>query len=157
MSTRSTLQTAGSLGLRYSLAGNLVWIGALKFQSYEQENIEPLVSSSPAFAPLREKLGREKLAKVIGVTEIALGTLIAAKPIAPRASAVGSFGAIGMFLTTLSFLSSTPGVTEEDHAAPALSMVGQFLAKDAVLLGASIATAADALAAANNDDGVLTA
>jgi len=76
-----------------------------------------------------------------------MGALIAAKPLTPRASAIGSLGAIGMFATTLSFLITTPGVSQPNHSAPKLSMVGQFLAKDTVFLGAAILTAADALQA----------
>jgi len=78
-----------------------------------------------------------------------MGSLIAAKPFAPRASAIASIGAVGMFVTTLSFLATTPGVWQENHRAPKLSLVGQFLAKDSVLLGASLLTAADSLRAAH--------
>lgn len=54
-----------------------------------------------------------------------------------------------MFATTLSCLATTPGVWQENHGAPKLSLVGQFLAKDSVLLGASLLTAADSLRAAH--------
>jgi uncharacterized membrane protein YkgB len=145
----SRLQSVGTSVLRSALVTNLVWIGALKFEDYEVENIHPLVSSSPLFAPLLKKLGETNTARLIGVTEIALGSLIAAKSFAPRASAIGSIGAVGMFVTTLSFLATTPGVWEEDHRAPKLSLVGQFLAKDSVFLGASLLTAADSLRAAH--------
>jgi uncharacterized membrane protein YkgB len=150
MTTSSSLQSTGRWGLRYSLVTNLVWIGALKFKSYEVDNIDPLVSSSPPFAPLRARMSKQRLARLIGVTEILLGSLIAAKPLAPRASAVASLGAAGMFVTTLSFLITTPGVAQESHDASKLSMVGQFLLKDSVLLAASLVTAADSLKAAEN-------
>lgn len=139
------LETAGGVLLRSALAGNLLWIGALKFTEYEAENIQPMVSTSPLFSRLNEKLGAQKTAGLIGVTEIALGALIAARPLWPRASALGSLGATAMFLTTLSFLRTMPGVWHEDHGLPALSLVGQFLIKDGVLLGASILTAAESL------------
>jgi len=139
----------GTSVLRSALATNLVWIGALKFEDYEVENIRPLVSSSPLFSPVLKKLGEEKTARLIGLTEITMGSLIAAKPFAPRASAIASIGAVGMFVTTLSFLATTPGVWQENHRAPKLSLVGQFLAKDSVLLGASLLTAADSLRAAH--------
>jgi len=140
-----TLQTVGAATLRSALALNLVWIGALKFEDYEVENIRPLVGSSPLFSALVKKLGEKTLARIVGLTEIAMGTLIAAKPLAPRASAIGSLGAVGMFATTLSFLTTTPGVWQENHGAPKLSMVGQFLTKDTVFLGASLLTAAESL------------
>jgi len=139
----------GTSVLRSALVTNLVWIGALKFEDYEVENIRPLVSSSPLFSPVLKKLGEEKTARLIGLTEITMGSLIAAKPFAPRASAIASIGAVGMFVTTLSFLATTPGVWQENHGAPRLSLVGQFLAKDSVLLGASLLTAADSLRAAH--------
>ncbi len=143
--TAGTLQTVGAATLRSALALNLVWIGALKFEEYEVENIRPLVGSSPLFSALLKKLDEKTLARIVGLTEIAMGTLIAAKPLAPRASAIGSLAAVGMFATTLSFLTTTPGVWQEDHGAPKLSMVGQFLAKDTVFLGASLLTAAESL------------
>ena len=79
---------------------------------------------------------------VLGVIEVAIALLIAARPFAPRASAFGSALAIGMFLTTLSFLGTTPGVWESTAGGfPALSVIpGQFLIKDLALLGISVWT-----------------
>ncbi len=139
------IQSVGASVLRLGLATNLAWIGALKFEDYEVENIRPLVTSSPPFARLVGKLGEKRTARLIGVAEITMGSLIAAKSFAPRASAISSIGAIGMFATTLSFLATTPGVWQEGHRKPKLSMVGQFLLKDSVLLGASILTAGESL------------
>jgi len=146
--TAQALQSIGTSTLRSALAMNLVWIGRLKFEDYEVENIQPLVSSSPLFAPVLKRLNEKTMAKIVGCTEIALGSLIAAKPLAPRASVLGGLGAVGMFATTLSFLLTTPGVWQEDHGAPKLSMVGQFLIKDGVFLGASLLATAESLRAA---------
>lgn len=143
--TAEVAQSIGASILRYALAVNLLWIGALKFEEYEVENVRPLVSSSPLLSPVAEKLGEKATARIIGVTEIAFGALIAAKPLAPRASAIGSLGAVGIFATTLSFFATTPGAWQEDRGAPKLSMVGQFLVKDSVLLGAALLTAAESL------------
>ena len=74
--------------------------------------------------------------------------MIAAKPLAPRVSAAGSLGAVGMFLTTLSFLATTPELWQERQRTPKLSLAGQFVVKDIVLLGASVLTAAESLRAA---------
>lgn len=153
MNTRHTpannLASVGLSVLRSGLVANLLWIGALKFQDYEVENIEPLVTSSPLFSRLHDKLGAQKLARLFGVTEIVMGSLIAAKPVTPRASMVGSLGAVGMFLTTLSFLATTPELWQErQRGSPKLSLAGQFALKDSVLLGASLLTAADSLRAA---------
>lgn len=142
------LASVGSSVLRSGLATNLLWIGALKFKQYEVENIDPLVRSSPLFSRLREKLGARRLARVIGIAEIAVGSLIAAKPVAPKASAAASLGAVGMFLTTLSFLVTTPEARQEGEGMLAPSPVGQFLLKDTVLLAAALLTAAESLRAA---------
>src|SRR5207247_10447194 len=99
----------------------------------------------PLTSRLHEKLGAQKLARLLGITQIILGSLIAAKPFAPRASAVGSFGAAGMMLGTLSFLVTTPEAWQEGQGMPQLSMLGEALLKDTVLLGASLLTAADSL------------
>jgi reactive chlorine resistance protein C len=51
--------------------------------------------------------------------------------------------AVLLFLATLSFLCSTPGID-----APIRSMTGQLLIKDLVLLGASVWTLGEVLIAA---------
>src|SRR3954453_6858429 len=144
----SGLGSAGFPVMRCGLATTLLWIGALKFRDYEVQNAEPLVTASPLTSRLREKLGAQKLARIVGVTQITLGSLIAAKPVAPRAAAVGSFGAAGMMISTLSFLVTTPEAWQEGQGVPKLSMLGEALLKDGVLLGAAILTAAESLKAA---------
>ena len=145
----SGLASVGFSVMRCGLATTFLWVGALKFKDYEVENAEPLVTASPLTSRLHEKLGAQKLARLIGVTQITLGSLIAAKPFAPQASAVGSFGAAGMMLGTLSFLVTTPEAWQEGKGMPQLSMLGEALLKDSVLLGASLLTAADSLRAAH--------
>ena len=154
MGTRHTavlgLGSAGVSVMRYGLVTTLVWIGAMKFTDYEVENAEVLVTASPLTSRLRQKLGAQKLARLVGVTQITLGTLIAAKPVAPRASAVGSLGAAGMMVSTLSFLATTPEAWQKKgRGAPLLSTLGEALLKDTVLLGAALVTAAESLRAAH--------
>jgi reactive chlorine resistance protein C len=143
------LAAAGSAVTRYGLVTTLVWVEVLKFTDYEVQNAEVLVTASPLTSRLRKKLGAQKLAWLVGVTQITLGSLIAAKPVAPRASAVGSFGAAGMMLSTLSFLVTTPEAWREGPGGiPQLSVLGEALLKDTVLLGAALLTAAESLHAA---------
>ena len=77
---------------------------------------------------------------LLGGVEVAIAILIATRPLSARASALGSALAVGMFLTTLSFLVTTPGVWEPSLGGfPALSgSPGQFLIKDLALLGISL-------------------
>jgi reactive chlorine resistance protein C len=146
------LAAAGSLVTRYGLVTTLVWVGALKFTDYEIQNAEVLVTASPLTSRLRKKLGARKLAWLTGVAQITLGSLIAAKPVAPRASAVGSIGAAGMMMSTLSFLVTTPEAWRAGPGGiPQLSVLGEALLKDTVLLGAALVTAAESLRAARAD------
>src|SRR4051812_33725545 len=102
------VHSVGISTVRYGLVINLLEIGRIKFEDYEVENIRPLVTSNPPLSRLIARLGEKKVARSVGVIEIVLGTLIGAKPIAPRASALGSIAAVGMFATTLSFLVTMP-------------------------------------------------
>jgi uncharacterized membrane protein YkgB len=83
---------------------------------------------------------------VLGVVEVAIAILIAVRPYSSRATALGSALAVGMFLTTLSFLLTTPGVWEPSAGGfPALSAIpGQFLIKDLALLGIALWTLGEA-------------
>lgn len=93
--------------------------------------------------------GVQGLSNILGVTEIFVGLLIAARPWLPRVSAIGSLLAVGMFLGTLSFLLTTPGAwANEIGGFPALGVTGQFLIKDAALLGIAIWTFGEAVRAA---------
>lgn len=144
-----TLENLGQLVLRYGLVVILLSVGALKFTVYEAEGIEPLVANSPLMSWAYQALGLQTLSMLIGVTEIVLGLMIATRSFAPGVSAIGSLGAIVMFLITLTFVLSTPGVWQPGYGFPYPSpMPGQFLLKDLLLLGAAIWTAGEAMRAA---------
>ncbi|HVK12725.1 MAG TPA: DUF417 family protein [Gemmataceae bacterium] len=143
------LRAVGTHVTRYGLVVVLLWIGGMKFTAYEAEGIRPLVANSPLMSLAYGFLNVGALSSLLGVIEIAVGLLIAMRPLWPVVSAAGSALASAMFLTTLTFLFTTPGVWEPSLGGfPALSAVpGQFLLKDVVLLGASLWTAGEALAA----------
>lgn len=125
---------------RYGLAVVVGWIGLMKFTAYEAAGIRPFVANSPLLSWAYGPLSVRGFSAVLGVVEVTVALLIAARPLSPRASALGSALAVGMFLTTLSFLVTTPGVWEPSEGGfPALSAVpGQFLIKDLALLGVSL-------------------
>lgn len=132
--------------LRYGLALVLIWIGGMKFTSYEAHGIMGLEANSPFMRPLLAGLGVQGLADLLGVTEITTAILLIGGRFFPRVGLVGSSIAILMFLTTLSFLITTPGWEPSLGGFPALSgAVGQFLIKDVVLLGAAVYTAQESL------------
>jgi reactive chlorine resistance protein C len=146
----STLLTfIGALITRYGLAIVLIWIGGMKFTSYEAEGVKPLVENSPLMSWVYSFMSVTAFSALLGVIEIVLGALIALRPFWAMGSALGSFLSALMFLTTLTFLITTPGWEPSLGGFPALSTVpGQFVLKDLVLLGASLWTAGEALGAA---------
>ena len=143
----SVLHTGGTHLTRYGLALVLLWIGGMKFTTYEAEGIRPFVENSPLMSWLYRIFSVGQFSALLGVVEIAVGLLIATRPVWPRLSAYSSLVAATMFVGTLSFIVTTPG-WEPSLGFPALSVPGQFLLKDAVLLGASLWTAAEAWEAA---------
>lgn len=142
----SSLERYGEGLIRYALVAVLLWVGMLKFTAYEAEAIKPLVENSPILSWVYNVMSVQTFSMVLGTIEILLGILIAARPFSPKASALGSFGAIIMFLITLTFLLSTPGVWQPEYGFPCLSpMPGQFIAKDVLFLSAAVWTAGEAL------------
>jgi reactive chlorine resistance protein C len=138
--------------LRYGLVIVLFWIGGMKFTSYEAAGIAPLEMHSPLMNWLYYFLGQRNLSDLLGVVEIALGLGIALRYVAPLVSGIASLLSVGMFLTTLSFLFTTPGWEPTLGGFPGISaMPGQFLLKDIVLLGAAVFTASEAFAALSAD------
>ncbi len=135
------VEEVGTGVLRYGIVLLLVVIGAAKYLAFEAEAIKPLVENSPFLSWMLGAFGVQGASSVIGTLEIATGLAIVSRPFAPTVSAIGSAAGVVTFLTTLSFLFSTPGALSLKHPA------GGFLMKDVVLLGACVVTAAEALRA----------
>lgn len=142
----SRVTAVGEMAVRYALVLVIAWIGALKFTTYEANLIQPLVASSPLMSWVYGILSVTAFSAVLGVVELTAAVLLAVKPWAPKASIVGSVMAIGMFVATLSFMVTVPGVTAPEAGGfPVLSLVGSFLVKDAVLLAVALWTLGDAV------------
>lgn len=138
------LTSIGTAILRYGLVFLLVLIGSMKFFAFEARGIQPLVAHSPFLSWMYQVLSVQGVSNFFGCVEIATGILIALRRFSPKASAAGSLAGTFIFLTTVSFLFTTPGAL-----APG-SDVGGFLMKDLVLLGAAIYTGGEALLASNS-------
>lgn len=144
----STLSAISGALLRYGLVLVIGWIGLLKFTEYEARGIEPLVANSPLMSWLYGIFSVTTFSVLLGVLEVVTAVLLAVKPWWPRVSAAGSVLAIGLFVATISFLFTTPGIGEASAGGfPLLSTTGQFLIKDVVLIGVSAWTLTDAMAA----------
>ena len=132
----------GQFLARYGLVLALVWIGAGHIVA--PTAITGLISHSPLLSWLYAIFSTHTLGYALGSAEIVAALLIALRPLWPRLSAVGSVFAVLIFCSTISFLFTTPGVTS---GGPVLSLLGEFLLKDVVLLGVSLWTLGDSFSA----------
>src|SRR5262249_9413525 len=148
----SQVEAVGRELTRYGLVVVVGWIGLMKFTTYEAEGIRPFVANSPLMSWVYGLISVPGFSAMLGVVEVAIAILIAARPFSARAAALGSALAVAMFLTTLSFLITTPGVWEPSLGGfPALSALpGQFLIKDLALLGISVWSFGEALHASEH-------
>jgi reactive chlorine resistance protein C len=140
----------GSIGLgllRYGLVFFLLLYGTFKFFAFEANGIQPLVSSSPFLWWMYPAFGLRGTSAIIGVIEVAVAFGIATRAWRPRISGYASLAASGIFVTTLSFLFTTPGAISPMHPA------NGFLMKDLLLLGAALYTSAEGLSASRGRRG----
>jgi uncharacterized membrane protein YkgB len=170
----ASLQEVGTHLCRVGLIIVLVWIGSLKFAAYEAVGIVPFVANSPVMSffyhyqppAYRAHLNKEgewkpanvawhqtnltyAFSNILGSAIVLIGVMIALYPLSPAASAVGSLLCFGMSLVTLSFLVTTPEVWvpplgDAQHGFPYLSGAGRLVLKDIIMMGASLATMAQA-------------
>ena len=142
----TTLTTAGQLVSRYGLVVVLAWIG---FGKYAKMEARVLIEHSPLMSWVYDFLSVHAVAVSLGTAEIVAAVLIALRPVWPRVSAVGSAIAVVLFLGTLSFLFTTPGLVATHYdGLPVLgAQPGQFLLKDLVLIGVALWTLGDSLSA----------
>jgi len=133
------LETIGQFILRYGLVLLLVLFGAQKWTAAEAQGIQSWVAHSPFMSWLYRVFSVQGASEFIGVIELLTAVLIAVRRWFPMLSAIGSVGGIFMFLITLSFIVTTPGIDADSKG---------FLLKDIFLLGASFWSAGEALKAA---------
>jgi len=141
-----SLTRSGQLISRYGLVVVLAWIGYGKYVKMESR---VLIEHSPFMSWIYDVFSVTTVARGLGTMEIVAALLIALRPVWPRASAAGSALAVLLFVGTLSFLFTTPGVVAS-HAGglPVLSALpGQFLLKDLVLIGIALWSLGESLAA----------
>ncbi|MCV7031658.1 YkgB family protein [Mycobacterium sherrisii] len=146
-SPRLSLTTnVAPLVARYGLVIVLVWFGAMKFTYYEAHGISHWVANSPYLSWVYDAMSIDAFGRLNGTVELATAALLAVKPWFPKASIVGGVFASLFFLTTLSFMVTTPGTGEASAGGfPILSADGEFLMKDIALLGLALWLLADAI------------
>lgn len=166
------LDRVGITLTRVGLVVVLVWIGGLKAFAYEDEGIVPFVANSPLMSFVyrqpageyqhhmskegevvpanrawHERNGTYPFAYALGASIVAFGVMIGLHPWLPRVAAVGGLLVFAMSFVTLSFLVTTPECWVPDgggdHGFPLLSGAGRLVVKDAIMMGAALAVAAD--------------
>ncbi|HEY1114060.1 MAG TPA: DUF417 family protein [Chitinophagaceae bacterium] len=170
----ASLQNTGIHLARLGLIVVLLWIGGLKAFRYEAVGIVPFVANSPTmsffyhfeapeYKKHMNKEGEYKPENItwhqqnntylfsygLGAVIVLIGLLVALYPLSPALSAVGSFLAFIMSVVTLSFLITTPEtwvppLGDTEHGFPYLSAAGRLVIKDAIMMGAAVATMAQA-------------
>lgn len=121
--------------LRIAMGIVLVWIGGLKF--VDPAPVVGLIGASPfAF------LASNGFVYLLGVGEVIVGVLLFANI---QVKYVGIL-TMGLFVGTLAILILTPKVAYGDAGFPLLSLPGEFLLKDLVLMAASASLSAMASA-----------
>jgi len=129
----------GTYGIFASLAVIYFWFGGMKFTAYEAEGLIPLVENSPLVSWMYDIFSARGFSTFLGFVELTIGLLIAGRIVSPALSAIGGLLSAGLFITTVSFMISTPGAIEPSLGFPAISVApGQFLLKDIGLLAGSI-------------------
>jgi len=133
------LSRVASGTLRYGLSFLLILWGAFKFTALEAQGIRPLVEHSPFMSWMYAVFSVRVTSDLFGVFEVSTGLLLALHRWLPRVSGWAGLAASGMFVITLSFLFTTPGVFDPSNET------GGFLMKDILLLGAALFSASESL------------
>ncbi|WP_257667654.1 YkgB family protein [Parapedobacter tibetensis] len=155
--------------IRYGTVLILVWIGALKFATYEADGITPFVANSPLMSSFynhpseyKKHVNKEGelvsknhqwhianntygFSKGLGILLMGMGILVGLHKVAPLLSVIGSVLVFIMALGTLSFLATTPetwvpALGDQHNGFPYLSGRGRIVIKDLLLLGGSFLT-----------------
>jgi len=123
---------------RLTLGGFFLWMGLLKFFTYESDAVSGLMMTNPLTSWLVNILGNSLSVGIIGVVEIFAAILIFIGFKNSKLGAMGAGIAALTLIVTSTFLIFGP-VIQEGLKFPFLSpMPGQFILKDLPLLGAAV-------------------
>lgn len=147
--SENSIQKFSVIAIYVSIVLIFLWFGGMKFTGYEASGLKGFVEPSPVIGWMYGLFSVRGFGTFLGVIELLIGALIAARLFAPKLSFIGGLLSCGLFLTTLSFMLSTKDVFgPESLSFPALSvMPGQFLIKDIVNLAVSVFIVGESLSA----------
>ncbi|WP_114784700.1 DUF417 family protein [Vibrio tetraodonis] len=119
----------------FGVALLLIWIGVYKFTPTEAKLIQPLVENHFAMNWLYDLFSIQAVSNLIGAAEIivALGLIVGIKK--PKIAFYSGIAAAAIFITTLSFLLTTPNTWK---VSDGVLVTNFFLVKDILFLAVSI-------------------
>lgn len=143
---KSRINVIAPLVARYGLAIVLAWFGAMKFTYYESHGISHWVANSPFLSWVYEIMSIDAFGRLNGTVELVTAALLALKPWSPKAAVVGGIVASLFFVTTLSFMITTPGSARRLRVGfPSCPPTAEFLMKDIALIGLALWLLVDAI------------
>lgn len=128
INTKKTAHQLNRIGYAISVIGIivlLIWIGLFKFTPTEAKSIEPLVSNHFLMSWMYDVFSLQTVSNIIGTTELLAAVGLILSFWNKKAGVVGATLLVVMFLTTLSFLITTPDMWK---------LVDNFLVTDFFIL-----------------------
>jgi len=124
--------------MRLTLGGFFLWMGFLKFFTYESNAVSGLMMTNPLTSWVVNIFGNSLSTGIIGIVEILAAILIFIGFKNSKLGAMGAAIAAFTLIVTSTFLIFGP-VIQEGLSFPFLSpMPGQFILKDLPLFGAAV-------------------
>jgi hypothetical protein len=110
----------GDVGVRNirSLTEQFEDVRSVETPLHEAAGIQPLVAHSPLMSWVFAIFSERAFSALLGVAELAISAMIYLRSVSAKVSAIGSDLVAVMFLTTLTFLFSTPGLGTEFGRLP---------------------------------------
>ncbi|MFT4693817.1 MAG: putative membrane protein YkgB [Francisella sp.] len=119
----------------FSVIVILLWLGVFKFTSAEAEAIKPLVENHILMGWIYSILPTQTVSNLIGTAEIFVGIALIVGLKYPKIGVFAGILASVIFITTTSFIFTTPGVFKIIEGIPKIDF---FLFKDIALFGFSM-------------------
>lgn len=113
----------------------LLWIGILKFTPSEAMAIKGYVSNSFLMSWLYSLTSVQGVSNIIGIYEIITAILLIASFWNKKMGLIGGYLSAVIFLTTLSFLITTPGIWKVSEG---VAVTDFFVLKDIAFLAVSL-------------------
>ncbi|MCC8408245.1 YkgB family protein [Mucilaginibacter sp. UR6-1] len=113
----------------------LLWIGIFKFTPSEAAAIKGYVSNSFLMSWLYKVTSQQGVSNIIGTYEIITAILLIASFVSKKAGLIAGYLTASIFLGTLSFLFTTPGVWKISDAVPVTDF---FVVKDLAFLAVGL-------------------